>query len=592
MADISSTIEATRAALSSTGGSVSAPGSSPPDTMAQQIQIQITTELALARRDASDAKLALQHEVQLRRAAQAEISAMGEEAEEATVTRSRYLGHAGHEIRTMMTSILGFADLLLDTSLTDTQRQKLRNLKAAGTSLSLIINEILDISALQAGQLQFECGPANLRGIVDDILSTFSERAAVKNLFLRGEMAPDLPDWVHVDATRLRQLLHSLVGKGIKFTLQGGVRIEVTRGLTNAPDMVRFEVIDTGPGISPDQREVLFRPFESPHACDRPDQGTGLSLAISKSLVEAMGGTIGVGCVAGHGSRFWFELPLAGVPEPVGSIEQTGPPLERKGRILVAEDLPMNQMIIKEILEVAGHSATIVGDGIDAISVLSSDEFDLVLMDIAMPVMGGLETARAIRMLDGKEAIPILALTAHAMPDQIAACRAAGMDDYLSKPIDRTHLLEKIRWWLNRSPSPVQSLNVLVVDDCSVTGSITSTFLRSAGHQVNWVENGREAVALVSTTDFDVVLMDIRMQPMDGLEATRQIRSLEGQRGRVPIVAVTAQALAHEIEACHKAGMNGHLSKPFNRTRLQTVVVEAAAGRSAPMALKLDQIPC
>ena len=473
------------------------------------------------------------------------MSALNQNAEETTEIRSRYLGHASHEMRTMMTSILGFADLLLDTSLTDNQLQKLRNLKTAATSLSFMVSEILDISALQAGQLQFERAPANLRAIVEDIRSSVGGQAAMKSLYLNCETAPDVPDWVDVDAARLRQILFSLVSNGVKFTARGGLRISVTRGLIQAPDMIRFEVIDTGMGIPPDQQETLFHPFESHHVCDRPDQGTGLNLAITKILVEAMGGAIGIGRTAGQGSSFWFELPLAAAPEPPCSSEQVGPLLERKGRILVAEDFAMNQMIIKEILEAAGHSVTIVGDGIDAISALSKDEFDLVLMDIAMPVMGGLETARAIRMLHAREAIPILALTAHAMRDQIAACRAAGMDDYVSKPIDRTHLLEKIRWWLDRRPPPVHSLNVLVVDDCSMTASITRSFLRAAGHQDNWVENGQEAVAAVSTTDFDVVLMDIRMRPMDGLEATRRISITRGR------------ARAGADRGCNRSGSQG-----------------------------------
>jgi CheY-like chemotaxis protein/HPt (histidine-containing phosphotransfer) domain-containing protein len=549
------------------------------ERMVQQLKT-IADRLVLSLRNSGDPRVALQHETDLLRAVEAETATAKQEAE----TTSFYLGQVSHDIRSRMTSILGYADLLLDTSLTDEQSLKVRNLKEATLSLLLIINDLLDISALEAGQLQLVWGPVNLHALAENVRSTASRQAAAKGLYLRCEVSPDAPEWVSADATRLSQVLLNLVVDGLKSTIQGGVRISIAGGPVTAPDLVRFEVNDTGNGIPLDQQETLFRPFSrSGYSYDRPSDGTGLSLSISKRLVEAMGGTIGVERPADGGGVCWFEVPLVKVDAPAAaSPVATVPSLGRKGHILVAEDLPMNQMVIREILEAAGHQVTIAEDGIAAINALHNDQFDLILMDVAMPTMGGLETAQALRGLDGARTIPIVALTAHTMPNQIAACRAAGMDDYLSKPIDRKVLLETVGWWLDRRATPpVRALHVLVADDILMNRDIAASFLRAAGHNVTCVEGGAQAIAAIAKTDFDVVLMDVRMPEMDGLEATRRIRALTGARGRVPIVALTAHAFAEQVGECYEAGMDDHVSKPFDQETLISTVLRAAGAGSA-----------
>ena len=565
----------TRDALSDTSGvTISVRGITERERMVQQLKT-IADRLVLSLRNSVDPTLALQHETDLLQAVQAETATAKQEAE----TTSFYLGQVSHDIRSRMTSILGYADLLLDTSLTDEQSLKLRNLKEATVSLLLIIDDLLDISALEAGQLQLVWGPVNLHTVADSVQSAAGRQAAAKGLYLRCEISPDAPEWVSADAARLRQVLLNLVVDGLKSTIHGGVRIAITGGSVTAPDLVRFEVIDTGNGIPLDQQETLFRPFSrSSYSYDRPSDGTGLSLSISKRLVEAMGGAIGVERPADGGSVCWFEVPLIKVTAPVtASPAATVPSRRRKGRILVAEDLPMNQMVIREILEVEGHHVTIAEDGIAAINALNNDRFDLILMDVAMPAMGGLETAQALRALEGARTIPIVALTAHTMPNQIAACRAAGMDDYLSKPIDRKVLLETVGRWLDRSPAPpARALHVLVADDILMNRDIAASFLRAAGHNVTCVEGGAQAITAIASTDFDVVLMDVRMPEMDGLEATRRIRALAGARGRVPIVALTAHAFAEQVGECYEAGMDGHVSKPFDQETLIQAVMRAA----------------
>jgi CheY-like chemotaxis protein/signal transduction histidine kinase/HPt (histidine-containing phosphotransfer) domain-containing protein len=556
------------------GTTINVSGITVRERMVQQLKT-LADKLAFSLRSSTDPAQSQAQELDLTRAVEAETATAKQDAEEASL----YLGQVSHDIRSRMTSILGYADLLLDTSLTDDQSSKVRNLREASASLLLIINDLLDISALGAGQLQLVSGPVNLQTIVDKVRSTARPQADSGALYLRSEIGPDVPAWVNADAARLTQVLLSLVVDGLKSTLHGGVRIAVTTAPATGSDKIRFEVINTGTGIPLDQQENLFRPFSrSRYSFDRPSDGTGMNLAVSKRLVEAMGGTIGVGRPADGGSICWFELPLVEVAAPaIPTAVEITPSHSRSGRILVAEDLPMNQMVIKEILEADGHQVTIAGDGIAAINAMNGGQFDLILMDVAMPAMGGLETAQALRALDGARSIPILALTAHAMPMQIAACRAAGMDDFLAKPFDREVLVGTVRRWLDRRPPPpVRALRVLVADDVLMNRDIADSFLRAAGYTVTCVASGAEAVAAAAASDFDVVLMDVRMPEMDGLEATHRIRALEGTRGRVPVVALTADAFTEQVANCYKAGMVDHLSKPFNQETLVAAVLRAA----------------
>jgi CheY-like chemotaxis protein/signal transduction histidine kinase/HPt (histidine-containing phosphotransfer) domain-containing protein len=555
------------------GTTINVRGITERERMVQQLKT-LADRLAYSLRNPADPDLALQQQIDLTRTVEAETATAKQDAEEASL----YLGQVSHDIRSRMTSILGYADLLLDTSLTDDQSSKIRNLREASASLLLIINDLLDISALGAGQLQLVSGPVNLQTVVNTVRSAARRQADSGALYLKSDIGPNVPVWVNADGSRLTQVLLSLVIDGLKSTQHGGVRVAVTTSATGS-DNIRFEVIDTGTGIPLDQQESLFRPFSrGRYSFDRPSDGTGMNLAISKRLVEAMGGTIGVGRPADGGSVCWFELPLVEVTAPaVSPTVETTHANSRSGRILVAEDMPMNQMVIKEILEADGHEVTIAGDGIAAINALNSAQFDLILMDVAMPSMGGLETAQALRALDGARSIPILALTAHALPTQIAACKAAGMDDFLAKPFDRDVLVGTVRRWLDRRPPPpVRSLRVLVVDDVLMNRDIADSFLRAAGHTVTCVGSGAEAVTAAAGGDFDVVLMDVRMPEMDGLEATHRIRALDGARGRVPVVALTADAFTEQVANCYKAGMVDHVSKPFNQETLVAAVLRAA----------------
>ncbi len=424
-------------------------------------QLRATTaQLALLLHEISESNIALQREIQTRRSAEATAAQARQEAERANQAKTSYLSDVSHEIRTPMTSIIGFADLLLASALSECHSRKVRYIREAAQSLLSIVNDIVDISAVEFGRLRLALEPTNLRSVVEAVLATVKPAAAVKKLTLGCAIAPEVPEWVQTDPQRLRQILLNLIGNAVKFTHQGGITVFVEPQSGRDEPMTRFSVVDTGIGIPAEQQQQLFTEFyRVGQSGAREQEGSGLGLAISKHLVEAMEGTIGVTSLPPEGSTFWFTLPLCSMAQtPVSNSQAPVSSLERQGRIFVAEDLPMNQIVIAEMLEAAGHEVTVVADGVAAIAAMRTGTFDLVLMDMEMPVMGGLDASRIARSMEETGAMPIVALTANAMPAQVTACREAGMDDYLSKPIDCELLLYTVdRWIRQRSPMATES---------------------------------------------------------------------------------------------------------------------------------------
>jgi PAS domain S-box-containing protein len=325
-------------------------------TRQKQLQIQLertSAQLAQSLDQISQTNLALQREIEVRREAEEEAAHARQQAEQANEAKTSFMSHVSHEIRTPMTSIIGFADLLLDTPLSGDQAQKVRHVQSAARSLLAVINDVLDISGVESGRLRLESAPTNVRSVIESVLATVRPAATAKSLYLRWSAAANVADWVEADPARLRQILLNLVSNALKFTEQGGATVSVTRDPDRAGHVLRFEVCDTGIGIPFDKQHCLFREFyRVRHAGGREVEGSGLGLAISKRLVEIMGGSIGVTSREGKGSTFWFEVSLqrtAAAPLPKSEPESVRP--ETTGRLLVAEDLPMNQMIIAEMLE-------------------------------------------------------------------------------------------------------------------------------------------------------------------------------------------------------------------------------------------------
>jgi CheY-like chemotaxis protein len=326
-------------------------------------------------------------------------------------------------------------------------------LKEASQSLLAIVDDLLDISKIEAGKLELDRDAISVTAIAEAAAAIVEHGAGAKGLELRRELASDLPLWIEGDATRLRQVLLNLLSNAIKFTARGGVVLRLLRVPGAEPAQLRFAVEDTGIGIDPAQRHLLFERFSQVgDFAHRQSGGTGLGLAVSRNLVEMMGGTIGVDSRAGNGSTFWFTIPYVETkPEAAADGRKTAADSAPRARVLVAEDNAMIRELIEAMLREARHEVVLVQNGIEVIEALKASNFDVVLMDIQMPELDGITATRWIRaMSDRIRNIPIIALTAYAMADDVAQCRAAGANEYLSKPIDREALLSLVAKWSGR----------------------------------------------------------------------------------------------------------------------------------------------
>jgi len=375
------------------------------------------------------------------------------EAESAERSKSEFLASMSHEIRTPMTGVMGFADMLLDRDLKSAEREMVEKIKGATLSLLTIINDILDLSKIEAGKFELEYLDFHLKGLMEDIVELAQQRADGKGLKLLIDVSADLPSGIHSDPTRLRQVLMNLIGNAVKFTHGGSVTVRAVldQGDGDSDEKrLMFEVTDTGIGIAEESIANLFDDFTQADASiSRKYEGTGLGLAISKKLVEMMGGVIGARSTLGEGSTFYIFLPLKPSETTVVKRSKGGAATTfeavRSLNVLVAEDNQLNQRIIAAILDKYGHTYELVENGQLAVNMADQQEFDLALMDARMPEMSGPDAARAIRKLDGAAAnLPIIALSADAMQDHVRGYFEAGMNGFSAKPIDQIALLAKI----------------------------------------------------------------------------------------------------------------------------------------------------
>jgi signal transduction histidine kinase/CheY-like chemotaxis protein len=395
------------------------------------------------------------------RRANADLRQANAALERATQAKSDFLATMSHEIRTPMNGVIGLTSLLQATPLSPEQHEYVAAIQASGEALVTPINDILDLSKIEAGQLTLESQPFDLRQLVREVVAVFTAQVRAKGLELHAQVDPALPAVLEGDALRLRQVLTNLVGNAIKFTTQGEVELRVAVVEQSAEEaLLRVTVRDTGIGITPQGRARLFEPFRQAHAAPaRRYGGTGLGLAICKRLVEAMGGQIGVESAPGQGSIFWLTLRLAAAESPAVPV-QAGPPApgpERaaggtRGRILVAEDNPINRLVAVGLLQSLGYAVETVENGRQAVDRVGAASFDLVLMDVHMPELDGLAATVAIRQQERAaghgQHVPIVALTADALMGDAEKSRAAGMDDHLSKPLTRERLGAVVERWV------------------------------------------------------------------------------------------------------------------------------------------------
>ncbi|MDH3373489.1 MAG: response regulator [Gammaproteobacteria bacterium] len=527
---------------------------------------------------------------------QTDLEAARDEALAMSRAKSDFLARMSHEIRTPMNGVLGMTELLRDTPLDDRQQRFAKTIYESGESLLLIINDILDISKIEAGKIKLDIAPLNLQHMIEECLDLLAESAHSKGLELVCAVAADTNVCVRGDPVRLRQVLMNLIGNAVKFTDKGEVivRTRAARSSTGAANY-RFEVEDTGVGISPENAELIFEPFtQEDDSNTRRYGGTGLGLSISKQLVELMGGEIGVRSTPGRGCTFWFTAELA--EDQVPATHPQANLLTGKAAFVV-DDNATNQEILRHQLESWGVRVEVAGSGAEALGILKSGakngtQFDIMLLDMAMPGMDGLQLAHAIRQEAEYQRTPLVMLSSIPRANIDHEQSTTDPDDWLAKPVRQAQLYDTLLSLLSKtavdqgvdntghtleeiaSNHAGNGLRVLLVDDNEVNLAVAREMLGAMGHQVTVARNGQEAVAAYKDHGFDVVLMDCRMPEMDGFQATQAIRDWEAEHDRnwKPIIALTAHALQGDRQRCLSAGMSDYLSKPYTKQQLSSVI--------------------
>jgi signal transduction histidine kinase/DNA-binding response OmpR family regulator len=528
------------------------------------------------------------------------------QAEDATKAKSDFLANMSHEIRTPMNAIIGMTELVLLSKLSRSQQQHLETVKLAAASLMNLLNDILDLSKIEARKLRLESVDFNLRNALDDTVNLLAIRAGEKGLELACHVSVDTPERVVGDPTRLHQVLVNLAGNAIKFTDRGEVLVRAgIEEIRSDGAVIRFDVSDTGIGIQEDKREMIFEAFaQADTSTTRRYGGTGLGLAISSELVKLMGGRIWLRSEVGKGSTFSFTLPY-GLPAKPKRSPAAGNMANIEGlRVLAVDDNATNRQILQEMLQNWRMEPTVANSAATALETLKhavkqKSPFSLAILDGHMPEADGFTLAGRVKRNPVLAKTKIIMLTSAVNRSDFHRCRRLRVAAHLNKPVKQSELLDAIvTIFAKRMRAPKASkvsvrpdrlsrrLNILVAEDNPVNQQLMVELLRRRGYTAKLADNGKAAVQALSKEKFDVVLMDIQMPVMGGLDATVAIRQNEAAAGgHMPIIATSAHAMAMDREAALKAGMDAYLVKPIRASDLYEAIQNLTHDSATPVRI-------